>query len=226
MATLLHIDSSVFPARRPRPVLSLLLSARSGRSSTRRAPSSTATSPPPLSPHHRRHLVRLLVTPPPPSAAQEQSAAFATHVKLIEELEQADAVLIGAPMYNYSIPSTLKAWLDNVLLLGRTAGETPLRPGRPGHRRRQPRRLLRTGHPARGLRVRTELPGGRPQEHPRPGPRLHRPRTHHGPPQSGHVRNWCPSPGLPQACLGGRSRQGRGTRGTPRRVEHPATDTV
>ncbi|MFF3148565.1 NAD(P)H-dependent oxidoreductase, partial [Streptomyces sp. NPDC057927] len=44
---------------------------------------------------------------------------------LIEELEQADAVLIGAPMYNYSIPSTLKAWLDNVLLLGRTAGETP-----------------------------------------------------------------------------------------------------
>jgi multimeric flavodoxin WrbA len=52
-------------------------------------------------------------------------------VKLIEQLEQADAVLIGAPMYNFSIPSTLKAWLDNVLLLGRTAGETPSAQGTP-----------------------------------------------------------------------------------------------
>lgn len=30
-------------------------------------------------------------------------------------------ILIGAPMYNYSIPSTLKAWLDQVFLVGRTA---------------------------------------------------------------------------------------------------------
>jgi FMN-dependent NADH-azoreductase len=52
-------------------------------------------------------------------------------VRLIEELEQADAVLIGAPMYNFSIPSTLKAWLDSVLLLGRTAGETPSAQGAP-----------------------------------------------------------------------------------------------
>jgi FMN-dependent NADH-azoreductase len=60
-----------------------------------------------------------------------QSAAFAARVKLMEELEQADAVLIGAPMYNFSIPSTLKAWLDSVLLLGRTAGETPSAQGTP-----------------------------------------------------------------------------------------------
>ena len=52
-------------------------------------------------------------------------------MKLIEELEQADAVLIGAPMYNFSIPSTLKAWLDNVILLGRTAGEAPSAQGTP-----------------------------------------------------------------------------------------------
>ncbi|MFF4732970.1 NAD(P)H-dependent oxidoreductase [Streptomyces mirabilis] len=61
----------------------------------------------------------------------EQSAAFAARVELIEELEQADAVLIGAPTYNFSVPSTLKAWLDNVLLLGRTAGETPSAQGTP-----------------------------------------------------------------------------------------------
>ena len=34
-------------------------------------------------------------------------------------------------MYNFSIPSTLKAWLDSVLLLGRTAGETPSAQGTP-----------------------------------------------------------------------------------------------
>ncbi|MBW1596416.1 FMN-dependent NADH-azoreductase [Streptomyces sp. JJ38] len=41
---------------------------------------------------------------------------------LIRELETADTVLIGAPMYNYTIPSTLKAWLDHVLVMGRTFG--------------------------------------------------------------------------------------------------------
>lgn len=59
----------------------------------------------------------------PASHSAEQSAAFAERIKLVEELENADAVLIGAPMYNYSIPSTLKAWLDQVIIMGRTGGE-------------------------------------------------------------------------------------------------------
>ncbi|MEK0098841.1 NAD(P)H-dependent oxidoreductase [Streptomyces sp. A475] len=67
----------------------------------------------------------------PSERTPEQSAAFAARAVLIEELEQADAILIGAPMYNFSIPSTLKAWLDNVLLLGRTAGEAPSAQGTP-----------------------------------------------------------------------------------------------
>ncbi|HEX7303267.1 FMN-dependent NADH-azoreductase [Lentzea sp.] len=33
---------------------------------------------------------------------------------LVAELRAADVVLIGAPMYNFSIPSTLKAWIDQV----------------------------------------------------------------------------------------------------------------
>ncbi|MGW3248892.1 FMN-dependent NADH-azoreductase [Streptomyces sp. NPDC001070] len=53
----------------------------------------------------------------------EQAAAFAGRLTLIEELEQADAVLIGAPMYNFTIPSTLKSWIDHVLVVGRTAGD-------------------------------------------------------------------------------------------------------
>ena len=50
---------------------------------------------------------------------------------LIAELEQADAIVIGAPMYNFTIPSTLKAWLDHVLVPGRTAGEQPSAAGTP-----------------------------------------------------------------------------------------------
>ncbi|RBM05531.1 FMN-dependent NADH-azoreductase [Streptomyces sp. PT12] len=52
----------------------------------------------------------------------EQQEAWARREKLIEEFETADAVLLGAPMYNWAIPSTLKAWLDHVILVGRTAG--------------------------------------------------------------------------------------------------------
>ncbi|WP_112275394.1 FMN-dependent NADH-azoreductase [Lentzea terrae] len=33
---------------------------------------------------------------------------------LVAELKAADVILIGAPMYNFSIPSTLKAWIDQV----------------------------------------------------------------------------------------------------------------
>jgi FMN-dependent NADH-azoreductase len=35
--------------------------------------------------------------------------------RLIGELQEADLIVIGAPMYNFGIPSTLKAWFDHVL---------------------------------------------------------------------------------------------------------------
>lgn len=61
----------------------------------------------------------------------EQQAAHALREQLAAELEQADAVVIGAPMYNFAIPSTLKAWIDQVILFGRTAGETKSAAGTP-----------------------------------------------------------------------------------------------
>lgn len=62
----------------------------------------------------------------------EQQADFALRETLIAEAEQADALLIGAPLYNYSIPSGLKAWLDHVIAVGRTAGtEDPTLAGKP-----------------------------------------------------------------------------------------------
>jgi FMN-dependent NADH-azoreductase len=39
---------------------------------------------------------------------------------LIAELRAADVVVIGAPMYNFSIPTSLRAWLDHVLRAGET----------------------------------------------------------------------------------------------------------
>ncbi|MFF9849485.1 FMN-dependent NADH-azoreductase [Streptomyces litmocidini] len=57
----------------------------------------------------------------PAERSPEQRAAFALRAELIEEAERADVILIGAPMYNYTIPSTLKAWIDHVFLVGRTS---------------------------------------------------------------------------------------------------------
>jgi FMN-dependent NADH-azoreductase len=48
-------------------------------------------------------------------------AAQALQDELISELLAADVLLVGAPMYNYSVPSTLKAWIDHVHVPGRTA---------------------------------------------------------------------------------------------------------
>ncbi|WP_409491774.1 FMN-dependent NADH-azoreductase [Amycolatopsis sp. cmx-11-12] len=44
----------------------------------------------------------------------EQREAWAVVEPLLAELLAADVVLIGAPMYNFSIPATLKLWIDQV----------------------------------------------------------------------------------------------------------------
>jgi FMN-dependent NADH-azoreductase len=40
--------------------------------------------------------------------------------ELLDEFLAADVVVIGTPMYNFSIPSTLKAWIDRVAVAGKT----------------------------------------------------------------------------------------------------------
>lgn len=49
-----------------------------------------------------------------------ETQARALSDALIGELRAADTIVIGAPMYNFSIPSTLKAWFDHVLRAGAT----------------------------------------------------------------------------------------------------------
>jgi FMN-dependent NADH-azoreductase len=47
-------------------------------------------------------------------------AARALSDQLIAELRTADTIVIGAPMYNFSIPTGLRAWFDYVLRAGET----------------------------------------------------------------------------------------------------------
>jgi FMN-dependent NADH-azoreductase len=51
---------------------------------------------------------------------EAEHAARALSDILVAELKAADVIVIGAPMYNFSIPSTLKAWFDHVLRAGVT----------------------------------------------------------------------------------------------------------
>ena len=46
--------------------------------------------------------------------------AIAVSDELIDELLAADAVVIGAPIYNFGMPAQLKAWIDQIVRVGRT----------------------------------------------------------------------------------------------------------
>ena len=50
----------------------------------------------------------------------EQKQALAVSDTLIDELLQADTIVIGAPMYNFAIPALLKSWIDQVVRAGKT----------------------------------------------------------------------------------------------------------
>lgn len=64
----------------------------------------------------------------------EQVTALRESDELLAELEPADVIVIGTPMYNYGMPSALKAWIDQVIRIGRTfsfdlaRGEQPIEP--------------------------------------------------------------------------------------------------
>jgi FMN-dependent NADH-azoreductase len=57
---------------------------------------------------------------PADSRTVEQKALLAPSDELIQELEAADEIVIGVPMHNFSIPSSLKLWIDQIVRAGRT----------------------------------------------------------------------------------------------------------
>jgi len=56
--------------------------------------------------------------PPAERAPEPFPAAAALQAAFVDELRRADAIVIGSPLYNYSVPSPLKAWLDYVHVPG------------------------------------------------------------------------------------------------------------
>lgn len=70
-------------------------------------------------PHLDANLLGGWMTPAEQQSAAEQ-AALALSNTLTDELLAADVLVLAAPMYNFTIPSTLKAWLDHVLRAGVT----------------------------------------------------------------------------------------------------------
>jgi FMN-dependent NADH-azoreductase len=63
-----------------------------------------------------RLVYRDLVAEPLPHLTLD---AFAD-TSVLDEFLAADTVVIGAPMYNFTLPSQLKAWLDRILVAGKT----------------------------------------------------------------------------------------------------------
>jgi FMN-dependent NADH-azoreductase len=57
----------------------------------------------------------------PESSADPKLAETMNRSKaLVDELKAADVVVVGSPMYNFTVPSTLKAWIDHVAIAGQT----------------------------------------------------------------------------------------------------------
>ncbi|GGC45716.1 FMN-dependent NADH-azoreductase [Chelatococcus reniformis] len=132
MSTVLHLDASARLTRSVSRALSERFvgawrAARPGDAIVRR---DLAVDPPP---HVSEAWIAAAFSPPGARSAEMQ-AALAWSDAAIDELVAADVVVIGTPMYNYGMPSALKAWIDQVIRVGRTfsfdlaRGDHPIRP--------------------------------------------------------------------------------------------------
>jgi FMN-dependent NADH-azoreductase len=105
---LLHLDSSVLGANSASRELTAAIVARWQD----RDPRTLVT-------------YRDLATDPLPhldgaALARTDDLAAARAEQVLAEFLAADVIVIGAPMYNFSIPSQLKAWIDRIAVAGRT----------------------------------------------------------------------------------------------------------
>jgi FMN-dependent NADH-azoreductase len=70
-------------------------------------------------PHLTAETMAAMATPEA-QRTERQNEVVALSDTLIAEVEAADTIVLAVPMYNFSIPSTLKAWIDHVARAGRT----------------------------------------------------------------------------------------------------------
>ncbi|MFM0367008.1 FMN-dependent NADH-azoreductase [Paraburkholderia sediminicola] len=76
-------------------------------------------------PHAGADYAAALATPASLAAAGRSADALLLAEQLIDEVERSDVVVIGTPMNNFTVPSVLKAWIDQILRVGRTMKSTP-----------------------------------------------------------------------------------------------------
>ena len=70
-------------------------------------------------PHLTAERFQALVAKPADRTAEQQAVAGFSDT-LVDELKRADVIVIGLPMYNFGVPSTLKAYFDHVARAGVT----------------------------------------------------------------------------------------------------------
>jgi FMN-dependent NADH-azoreductase len=109
--------------------------------------------------------------------------------EVLEEFLAADIVVIGVALYNFTVSSQLKAWVDRVLVAGKTfrygeKGAEGLAGGKRVILAVARGRLLRAGHAPPGLRARGELHADRARLHRHPRSRGRRGRGHRDRPRA------------------------------------------
>lgn len=118
MAHLLHLDSSI----RAENSRSRRLSARYAEAWQRANPGGTVTyrdlAADPI-PHFSLAAFEAGFTPAD-QRTPEQQAEFAITEQLANEVLAASAIVIGSGLYNYNVPSTVKAWADRLIVPGLT----------------------------------------------------------------------------------------------------------
>lgn len=68
---------------------------------------------------------------PPARRTPTMQAVLAESDALVDELISADLIVAGVPMYNFGPPAQFKAYIDNIVRVGRTFGFDRQRPGEP-----------------------------------------------------------------------------------------------
>ena len=75
-------------------------------------------------PHVDEGWIAAAFTPPEKHTPQLREAISISD-KLVDEFLEADIYVIGVPMYNFSVPSTFKAYIDQIVRVGRTVAFEP-----------------------------------------------------------------------------------------------------
>jgi FMN-dependent NADH-azoreductase len=114
---LLHIDSSVLGPHSVSRQVSAAIVDRLQKATPELHVTYRDLTATPLAHLSGSHLAATQGAVPEAVALQQDLAAGQT---VLEEFLAAGIVVIGAPMYNFTIPSQLKAWIDRILVAGKT----------------------------------------------------------------------------------------------------------